>query len=111
MKTGDYVRTKKFGIIRIKKIIKHDEKLELHDNKYHYYIYDINDIEGYSKNIVDLIKKGDYVNGSKVIDTNNYAENPINYFVNTREKTYYTSDIKTILTKEQFELNQHKVGD
>lgn len=111
MKVEDYVRTKKYGIIKIKKIIKHKDKLELHDENWHYYIYKEDDIVGCSKNIVNLIEEGDYVNGEKVITVNNFAENPIHYFVNTRKETYYTSDIKSILTKEQFEFNQHKVGD
>ncbi len=68
-------------------------------------------------NIIDLIQIGDYVNGNKVIriETSSYPEDKNvkiivccgddDYYV------YYNEDIKTILTKEQYENNCYKVDD
>lgn len=72
----------------------------------------------HSKQLVDLIEVGDYVNGSKVLAvmedmetgelhlemTSNYTNEEIG------DCTIYDKDIKTILTKEQFEANCYKVG-
>ena len=70
-----------------------------------------------SYNIIDLIEVEDYVNGNKVIriETSSYPEDKNvkiivccgddDYYV------YYNEDIKTILTKEQYENNCYKVDD
>ena len=65
-----------------------------------------------SHNIIDLIEVGDYVNGSEVVfkDFNNLNEECLecgigNYIV----CSYEAKDIKTIVTKEQFEAMQYKV--
>ena len=98
MKVGDYVRTKKGTIYRFNST---SSKALSGAKKY---------MVKSSPNIIDLIEVGDYVNGEKVEDINNFAVDPIYYFVNTREHTYYTSAIKSILTKEQFLQMEYKVG-
>ena len=65
-----------------------------------------------SHNIIDLIEVGDYVNGYKVL-------NVLDFNDNTRmlslEKIYDSNieeaDIKSIVTKEQFESMSYKVGE
>ena len=71
-----------------------------------------------SENIIDLIEKDDYVNGSKVLAvmedmetgelhlemTSNYTNEEIG------DCTIYDKDIKTILTKESYMANCYKVG-
>lgn len=76
--------------------------------------YDEDEIIKASNNIIDLIEAGDYVNGNKVIriETSSYPEDKNvkiivccgddDYYV------YYNEDIKTILTKEQYESNCYK---
>ncbi len=74
-----------------------------------------------SHNIIDLIEVGDYVNGEKVssiqyegmgfehikcIQTICKFDSLDNQFYT---ETYYNKDIKSILTKEQFEAIQYKV--
>lgn len=62
-----------------------------------------------SHNIIDLIEVGDYVNGHKVFLV---KENSIR--IEEREQTWgvmeiETIDIKTIVTKQQFESMQYEV--
>lgn len=77
----------------------------------------ISDIVKHSKQLIDLIEKDDYVNGSKVLAvmedmetgelhlemTSNYTNEEIG------DCTIYDKDIKTILTKEQVEANQYVI--
>lgn len=70
-----------------------------------------------SHNIIDLIEVGDYVNGHKVIDdcrfdTNSEGNDFIEIGIESDKylNCYITlEDIKSILTKEQFEQMKYKV--
>lgn len=124
LEVRDYVRTKK-GIAKILgrvnepdnyyfKMLITDKYLEIHDDTE--YIHDLDIIKS-SKNIIDLIEEGDYVNGNKVIriETSSYPEDKnVNIIVCCGDDdyySYYNEDIKTILTKEQYENNCYKVDD
>lgn len=114
-----YVRTKKGTITKIKLITKTtnygEETVQTsficEDNN----IYDCDkncmsdDILKVSHNIIDLIEVGDYVNGDKVIYTND------GYFEVGEESDNigFTSDkfIKSIVTKQQFESMQYKIEE
>ena len=128
---GMYVRTRN-GIAKILgkvndpcnyyyKMLITDKFLKIHDDTE--YINDLDVIKA-SYNIIDLIEEGDYVNGYPVVDFD------VTYFngIDRREepkrigvivekkvgfsKTYFKNeDIKTILTKEQYENNCYKVDD
>ena len=67
--------------------------------------YELEDIVNHSKNIIDLIEVGDYVNGYKVLNVyDNYIEinNPeLLYDCIVYEKVR-ENNIKSILTKEQY---------
>ena len=69
-----------------------------------------------SENRIDLIEKDDYVNGYKVIsvdyDVMNDTTECIELDLNSNYQYNFISirQIKTILTKEQFEANCYKVG-
>lgn len=62
-----------------------------------------------SYNIIDLIEVGDYVNGYKV----DFVQD--GYVVFNHNHPYqlniYPKDIKSIITKEQFESMSYKVGE
>lgn len=62
----------------------------------------------HSKNIKDLIKEGDYVNGALIVYIDKDADE-----ICTPEKIYKLSEIKIerIVTKEMFESVEYKVGD
>lgn len=124
IEVGEYVRTNNKGIKRIDRI---DNNKTV--NKYLYFtgredfegkeygIIKTTDIVKPSKQLIELIEVGDYVNGSKVLavmedmETGElHLEMTFNY---TNEEigdcTIYDKDIKTILTKEQMEANQYVV--
>ena len=110
IEVNEYVRTKD-GIID-KVIIEYNGKCnnsncdEKHIScKYNY--YNEKDIVKHSKQLIDLIEVGDYVNGIRILDiTGDY--------VLTAEynccKQRLNNKIKTILTKESYIANCYKVG-
>ena len=83
-----------------------DEQNKLHEE----------DIEIASEDIVNVIKPGDYVNGYLVTAVNKDAYGETIVFVGQRlieeagyYRSYYSKDIKTIVTKEQFENMAYEV--
>lgn len=64
------------------------------------------DIKKASHNIIDLIEVGDYVNG--VIVTQSYIDNIKHIAPEIKENNY---DIKSIVTKEQFENMEYRIGE
>ena len=137
LEVGDYVRTKK-GIAKILgrvnepdnyyfKMLITDKYLEIHDDTE--YIHDLDIIKS-SKNIIDLIEVGDYVNEYKIDYINLKCETPFlrsnqPYRVdNTLYSTliekgkdynqplhFYEEDIKSIVTKEQFNSMKYVVKE
>ena len=72
------------------------------------------DILKASHNIIDLIEPEDYVNGVEVIDKefDNFNEEYLQCGVGDYVIcTYEVKDIKSILTKEQMEQMEYKVGE
>ena len=113
IEVGEYIRTRK-GITKIKKTSK---ECSLCENG----LIVNNETYKHSKNIIDLIELGDYVNGMRVIATENrgrYNEEKQkdekvilteNYDEWTENGVISNEDIKTILTHEQYEQNCYKV--
>ena len=109
MKIGDYVRIKKGRIGIIKNI---DNQTELYDlylikNKW----YREKEIIKSSPNIIDLIEIGDLVNfgksnGGMVL---NKKDGEVN-IINLLPFTLKNEDIKSVITKEQIESMEYKVG-
>lgn len=115
IEVGEYVRTENGIIDKVDSLCGMIENtVHLENQKW----FDIKNIVKHSKQLIDLIEVGDYVNGSKVLAvmedmetgelhlemTSNYTNEEIG------DCTIYDKDIKTILTKEQFEANCYKVG-
>ena len=111
MNVGDYVRTKDGYISKIKELginIYTDAGCWSED-------YVIKS----SPNIIDLIEVGDYVNGRKVYQVGyNFQDCLVlkmsinkDGTANDYEDFIYEEDIKSIVTKEQFESMEYKVGD
>ena len=73
----------------------------------------LKEIVKHSKNIIDLIEVGDYVNGHKVVDEI-YGEDDNNLYFEieggfNKAKYIGENEIETILTKEQYQVNCYTV--
>lgn len=113
MKVGDYVR---FDYHRVSIPIQIAQIEDIfYDEEEKYYIYrtdvgavitDENIIGKSSSNPIDLIEVGDYVNEHRV-------SNVFDDYITTEDDqiTIDKEDITSIVTKEQFESMEYKVGD
>lgn len=119
IEVGEYVRTKR-GISKVLEVKtvqpkmygKHDV-VYLIDKCPRMYISNTEFIK-HSKNIIDLIEVGDYVNGFEVIETDTGYEVDSQIVVSTptyKEVYLLGDDIETILTKEQYMQNCYKCQD
>ncbi len=108
IEVGDFVRTNDGRIFRVYKIDNKNPDYTLYSNEF---TRPINyKIVKHSKNIIDLIEVGDYVNGYPVRRIANFNNELCNFDLNTMEWTtlknidvYYN-----ILTKEQYMQNCYK---
>lgn len=102
-KVGEYIRTKNGLIFKATEYWLSELTEKIKEN-----------IKTHSKNIIDLIEMGDYVNGTKVTNIDNYDGI---YTIEWEYGNVYTTEIindkfiKTILTHELYEQNCYKVGD
>lgn len=112
IEVNEYVRTKNKGIRKIDRI---DNNKTI--NKYLYFtgkedfegkeygIIKTTDIVKHSKQLIDLIDFGDFVNGIKVVEKGLDKNDNVSSFSNGHDEVR-AKDIKAILTKEQMEANQ-----
>lgn len=121
IEVGEYVRIDKdhriiaLGIAKVVKTI--NETIYVKNNFELPITIDKNSISKHSKNIIDLIEVGDYVNGREVKHIamfEGFPDYPKLIFVDEKHlvpgETAENKDIETILTKEQFEAKCYKVG-
>ena len=120
IEVGEYVRIDKdhriiaLGIAKVVKTI--NETIYVKNNFELPITIDKNSISKHSKNIIDLIEVGDYVNGREVKHIamfEGFPDYPKLIFVDEKHlvpgETAENKDIETILTKEQMEANQYFV--
>lgn len=119
LEVGMYIRTN-LGI----------EKITSLESEYNCLIAGVGTEKGYiqkkrvvkvSRNLIDLIEVGDYVNGSRVVYFMIDEEKSINEGIDEKigvvveeeweGKKYLTKDIKTIVTKEQFQKMEYRIGE
>lgn len=116
IKVGEYVRTSKGEITRI---IGLDDFIEDDGTTF----YETTDNPGYmdlcskdivkhSQNIIDLIEIGDYVNGHRVVDTDNNNVGIMRevYCEDDEDFGIWDEMIETIVTKEQFANIEYKLN-
>jgi len=105
---GEYVRTKN-GYILKNTIKEHKHIIDGIINQNEKYKYEFDNIEKHSKNIINLIEVGDYVNGYKV----EFIQN--NEIIYNRNHPYkinlLAKDIKSIVTHERFEQMEYKLEE
>ena len=117
---NEYVRTNKGRIGKVAEIrLGFNKDLQVYQD---IYILDnglwtiLDYIVKHSKNLIDLIECGDFVNGYKAIsvdyDVMNDTTECIELDLNSNYKYNFISirQIQTILTKEQYMANCYKVG-
>ena len=111
IEVGEYVRTKNG---KIDKVINNNyymsQYIECEKG-----IVDKENIAKHSKEIIDLIEVGDYVNGYKVISIDTNAPNNCKECIELDRNNAYEyqwisrNEIETILTKEQYMQNYYAV--
>lgn len=116
IRVNDYVRTKQ-GVIG--KVLEIDDIFAYVDREVGYieetgtsidYIQK-RIITKHSPNIIDLIEVGDYVNGYKVRATYLEGERQYIKFEKLNDIRMYEKDIKSIVTKEQFNSIKYVIGE
>lgn len=110
LEVGLYVRSKNGAIAKIEQIVDN----EIHFNikpifsdgeQFGYNWLYIKDVVKASYNIIDLIEKNDFVNNRRVTDK-------IGKYIYLEDEIRVSNkQIKSIVTKEQFEQIQYKVGE
>lgn len=106
IEVGEYVRTRNGKIRKVKDTVAQyyiTDRLNILDNNQ----FEKEDIVKHSKNIIDLIEVGDYINGQKVYKITSACI----YCVGKAVQNKFTINIETILTKEQYEKNCYRLGD
>lgn len=110
---GECVRTKTGIIDKVDRIVGMIENTVHLENSIW---IDINDIVKHSKNIIDLIEEGDFVNGNYVVQVSkefNCVFIETKYYDELREEEKHNfikeQNIETILTNEMYENNCYKV--
>ena len=120
LKVGMYVRTERI-VTKIDKIDNYKTKWRFlvdkkvcNDGTFEYGALREEDILKASHNIIDLIEVGDYVNGLKVHFISKFEDN---YYIKGEGANGFEIDfehqkeIKSIVTKEQFESMSYKVEE
>ena len=121
IEVGEYVKFKDGNIDKIKDImVTHGERKLIAFEKRNSYLSDLGlekNIVKHSKNILDLIQVGDYVNGYKVTNVIN-GENAlsgncvdIDSAMDSSLCTFWEEDIKSIVTKESFASVEYEVEE
>ena len=107
IKVGEYVRTKKGQIDKFEKLLGYEDDKETSIVKCKEKRFWLVDIKKHKQYLIDLIEKGDYVNGEpveEIICTNDEFE-----ITTTTEYLTNIEDIKSIVTKEQFASVEYKI--
>lgn len=113
IKDNEYIRTNRGTIAKIE-----DTEFDIKTNSFGQILYEIF-VEGnryyevilkHSPNIIDLVEVGDYVNGSKVINKLYENEEYIPTTVSCLNENWFKNqEIKSIVTKEQFENIEYRL--
>lgn len=105
---GEYVKLKDGNIRKVSRVDKRQHYTYVYSENGFYHI-PLDEIAKHSKNIINLIQEGDYVNGKEIILIDNNIgglEKSVIYGYKYKDETrlwnIYEKDIKSIVTKEQF---------
>lgn len=112
IEVGDYIKDKEGNITRIFNLLNLDREVYLYLGEDGYQ-YSDNAIKSHSKNIIDLIEIGDYINGKLIEEIANIQGKTCLFYdlelpMEIGLHFYTEQDIKTIVTHEQFENIEYK---
>ena len=118
IEVGDYVRSKTGYIGKVENINDFrppEAKICVDFNVSDLIFLGETDIVKHSKNIIDLIEVGDYVNGYKILGIRT-RNNNIEILTSTENAyncwfVFEEQDIKSIVTKEQFKNMEYKIKE
>lgn len=111
---GEYIRTN-YG--RIRKVINNNYFMPIYLECENETLIDRTKIVKHSKNIIDLIEAGDYVNDYKILNIANLNNSDEKVFTihksNFKDicKIWGNEDIKKILTHEKYEKECYRIGE
>lgn len=114
MEVKEYIRTPYGNIEKIVRIIKESNWICIETDKSAYDLGWLNRWNAkHSKQIIDLIEPGDFVNDRKVYQVGyNFQDDfVVKFSESVYEDFIYQNEIKTILTKEQYEANCYKLEE
>ena len=97
----EFVRIKKGKIGKVLSIDENPEWIETTLDKGN--VMHISEFKKHSKQLIDLIEEGDYVNGELITDKWDTR-------ISSIRSNFSSEGIKTILTKESYMANCYKVG-
>ena len=113
IEVGEYVRTKQGEIAKIVDTNMFDKTIykDIQGAKYY-----LEDIVNHSKNIIDLIEVGDYVNGYRILEKTKIKNNEMQICILkdnncSNWRTVNDKTLKSIVTKEQFASMEYKVKE
>lgn len=113
IEVGEYVRTKRGEIHKIVDVKQDEDNPEL----WNYYNYEngMGDFRGqitkHSKNIIDLIEVGDFVNGELVREPIDKENGYNSDYTGFQQFLNVYGEIKSILTHEQYENNCYRLEE
>ena len=111
IKVNEFVRTKDGYIGKYVKDGLRKGTIEVEDNMVSWIVDNYNILKC-SKNLIDLIQVGDYVNGEKVTEIKEWNSSKDGYFryaVTCYYEIIRADEIKTVVTKEMMESISYKV--
>lgn len=117
IKVGDYIRTNIGTFDKIIKITISDEDEDILYLGKNIFLYSDGMIKKHSKNLIDLVEVGDFVNGHLVADKdeNTFDQKTIVTEVDGKNggirHLYTERRIETILTHEQYERNCYHIKE
>ena len=109
---GEYIRMKSGEILKITGTCYEIDDYRIYKTDRNYTIVE-DEIKSHSKNIVDLIEVGDFVNGKRVVETLVTTNRDGSKLPLIRFPTDVITDnnIKEILTHEQYEQNCYRMEE
>ena len=118
IEVGEYIRTKEKGVIGKVIKINYGMETDCEEKVLTVYCLDCNrwtireQIKNHSKEIIDLVEAGDYVNGIEVLDIYKPRDlwEPIELRINDKHINFLIKDdIKSIVTKEMYKNIEYRL--